>query len=123
MQALVPYKATESLMCRQPNNLKFKLCNTWNYTDIQKPGNNGTADGFWKIQRVKLPDLSEVDTDVMDEAGCHALCLKNCSCKAYSYVSGIGCLVWGVHLVDMHIFTGGGGNDMYLRLAGIELGK
>ncbi|KAF3327585.1 G-type lectin S-receptor-like serine/threonine-protein kinase B120 [Carex littledalei] len=86
-------------------------------------GNNGTADGFWKMQRVKLPDMSEVDVDVMDEAGCHASCLKNCSCKAYSYVSGIGCLVWGVHLVDMHIFTGGGGNDMYLRLAGIELGQ
>ncbi|KAJ3688697.1 hypothetical protein LUZ61_017861 [Rhynchospora tenuis] len=74
------------------------------------------------MQRVKLPDSSELDPDVMDEAGCQASCLNNCSCKAYSYVSGIGCLVWGVHLMDMHIFTGRGGNDMYLRLASIELG-
>ncbi|KAJ4773291.1 Serine/threonine-protein kinase [Rhynchospora pubera] len=87
----------------------------------EKEGNNGT-DGFWRMQRVKLPDSSELDPDVMDEAGCQASCLNNCSCKAYSYVSGIGCLVWGVHLVDMHIFTHGG-NDMYLRLASIELGQ
>lgn len=101
-------------MCQYSNKLKLN--------DVEKPGNNGTADGFWKMQRVKLPDLSEVDTDVMDEAGCQASCLMNCSCKGYSYVSGIGCMVWGVHLVDMHVFTGGGGNDMYLRLAYNELG-
>ncbi|KAJ8509656.1 hypothetical protein OPV22_000090 [Ensete ventricosum] len=78
------------------------------------------ADGFWKMEGVKLPDVSDWDTDVVDEDGCRDACLGNCSCRAYAYVSGIGCLVWRVELIDIHIFSSGG-NDMYLRLAASEL--
>lgn len=82
---------------------------------------NAEADGFWKLQGVKLPDLSDWYPN-LDENGCQTSCLRNCSCKAYSYVTGIGCLIWGVDLVDIHVFSSGG-NDMYLRLAGSELGE
>ncbi|XP_072966499.1 G-type lectin S-receptor-like serine/threonine-protein kinase B120 isoform X1 [Typha angustifolia] len=83
---------------------------------------NGTVkdDGFWKMEQVKLPDLSDWYSEVLTEDGCRVTCLSNCSCKAYAYTSGIGCLIWGQDLVDIHIFSSGG-EDMYLRLAGSEL--
>ncbi|CAL9754083.1 unnamed protein product [Musa acuminata subsp. burmannicoides] len=83
-------------------------------------GGSVEADGFWKMERVKLPDLSDWYSDIGDEDGCRATCSMNCSCKAYAFVGGIGCLVWGVDLVDIHVFSSDG-NDMYLRLAGSEL--
>lgn len=79
-------------------------------------------DGFWKIERVKLPDSSDWDNNANDEDECRAACLSNCSCRAFAYVDGIGCLGWGVDLVDIQIFSSGG-NDMYLRLASSELGE
>ncbi|XP_072966500.1 G-type lectin S-receptor-like serine/threonine-protein kinase B120 isoform X2 [Typha angustifolia] len=85
---------------------------------------NGTVkdDGFWKMEQVKLPDLSDWYSEVLTEDGCRVTCLSNCSCKAYAYTSGIGCLIWGQDLVDIHIFSSGG-EDMYLRLAGSELDR
>ncbi|XP_072966495.1 G-type lectin S-receptor-like serine/threonine-protein kinase At1g11330 isoform X1 [Typha angustifolia] len=77
-------------------------------------------DGFWKMEQVKLPDLSDWYSEVLAEDGCRVTCLSNCSCKAYAYTTGIGCLIWGQDLVDIHIFSSGG-EDMYLRLAGSEL--
>ncbi|XP_020102647.1 G-type lectin S-receptor-like serine/threonine-protein kinase B120 isoform X1 [Ananas comosus] len=91
--------------------------------DRNKTSVNGTAaeaDGFWKMEQVKLPDLSDWYSDIVDADGCRRTCLSNCSCKAYAYTSGIGCLIWGVDLVDVHIFSSGG-NELYLRLAGSEL--
>lgn len=82
----------------------------------------GEADGFLQLEGVKLPDLSDWDQSVDNNSGCEQTCLANCSCKAYSYVMGIGCLRWGVDLVDIHMFSSGG-EDLYLRLAGSELDK
>ncbi|XP_020587031.1 G-type lectin S-receptor-like serine/threonine-protein kinase B120 isoform X2 [Phalaenopsis equestris] len=87
--------------------------------------NNGSAasaggkpDGFYLMQGVKLPDLSQWLGPSIDSE-CEEACLMNCSCKAYSFVTGIGCLMWGRDLVDIHLFSSGG-NDFYLRLAGSE---
>ncbi|XP_026384255.1 G-type lectin S-receptor-like serine/threonine-protein kinase B120 [Papaver somniferum] len=44
------------------------------------------------------------------------ICLKNCSCLAYSHDGGIGCMTWGENLVDIQKFTQGG-KDLYIRLA------
>ncbi|KAG1347226.1 G-type lectin S-receptor-like serine/threonine-protein kinase B120 [Cocos nucifera] len=88
-------------------------------------GNNSEeagGDGFWRLGGVKLPDISDWKEDGVDINGCEDRCLGNCSCTAYAYVSGIGCLIWGVDLLDIHIFSSGG-NDLYLRLAGSELDK
>lgn len=82
----------------------------------------GEADGFLQLQGVKLPDLSDWDQNVLNISSCEQTCLANCACKAYSYVTGIGCLRWGKDLVDIHVFSSGG-DDLYLRLAGSELGK
>ncbi|KAK8959335.1 G-type lectin S-receptor-like serine/threonine-protein kinase B120 [Platanthera guangdongensis] len=82
-------------------------------------GGAGEQDGFYLMQGVKLPDLSYWFYGPSDESQCEEACLTNCSCKAYSYATGIGCLIWGRELVDIHMFSSGG-SDFYLRLAGSE---
>ncbi|XP_059661963.1 G-type lectin S-receptor-like serine/threonine-protein kinase At1g11330 isoform X1 [Cornus florida] len=79
------------------------------------------ADGFIKLTGVKLPDFSNF-LDLDDAVDCGNFCLKNCSCVAYANVNGIGCLVWGGHLIDVRAFSYGG-EDLYLRLAYSELGE
>lgn len=74
------------------------------------------------MQGVKLPDLSDWDSGPSTDSECMETCSTNCSCKAYSFVNGIGCLMWGGDLADVHLFSGGG-NDLYLRLAGSEFGE
>ncbi|KAK8959334.1 putative G-type lectin S-receptor-like serine/threonine-protein kinase [Platanthera guangdongensis] len=81
----------------------------------------GNSDRFYLIKGMKLPDLSYWDLDPTNDTQCKEACMKNCSCKAYSYQAGIGCLTWGRELVDIHMFSSGG-NDFYLRLAGSEFG-
>ncbi|KAI0495145.1 hypothetical protein KFK09_025294 [Dendrobium nobile] len=83
-------------------------------------GGGGEPDGFYLMQGVKLPDLSDWDSGPSNDSQCQEACSTNCSCKAYSYVTGIGCLTWGSdNMIDIHLFSSGG-NDFYLRLAGSE---
>ena len=76
-------------------------------------------DGFWKLENVKVPDFVERLDSVEDE--CRTRCLENCSCVAYAYESGIGCMVWSRDLIDMQRFSSGG-VDLYIRVAPSELG-
>ncbi|KAM6585083.1 hypothetical protein CsatB_012085 [Cannabis sativa] len=79
----------------------------------------GKNDEFLKISLLKLPDLHEyVITD--DYKGCYTWCLNNCSCLAYAFVNGIGCLVWWDDLVDIQELSFGG-FDLFLRVAHTEL--
>ncbi|KAJ1434820.1 S-locus glycoprotein domain [Sesbania bispinosa] len=55
------------------------------------------------------------------ESECRAQCLENCSCLAYAYESGVGCMVWSRDLIDMQRFSSGG-VDLYIRVAPSELG-
>ncbi|KAI3989062.1 hypothetical protein MKX01_033098 [Papaver californicum] len=48
-------------------------------------------------------------------------CLTNCSCLAYSYDSGIGCITWFGSLFDIHNLSSIGGSDLYIRLARSDL--
>ncbi|KAM0936466.1 putative protein kinase RLK-Pelle-DLSV family [Dioscorea sansibarensis] len=82
--------------------------------------NQTEADGFWKMEGVKLPDLSDWYQSVVGENSCRQTCLGNCSCRGYAYVSGINCLIWGTELLDIHMFSSGG-EDFNLRLAASEL--
>ncbi|KAL5576576.1 hypothetical protein UlMin_018275 [Ulmus minor] len=80
----------------------------------------GERDGFKKMENMKLPDFYEylMSTNFND---CHFGCLNNCSCIAYAYVDGIGCLVWSKDLIDILQIPDGGGQDLYLRLVLSEL--
>lgn len=83
---------------------------------------DGKQDLFYLMQGVKLPDFSNWNSGASNDSMCEEACLMNCSCKAYSFVTGIGCLTWGRDLVDIHLFSSGG-NDFYLRLAASEFGE
>ncbi|XP_057471927.1 G-type lectin S-receptor-like serine/threonine-protein kinase At1g61550 [Actinidia eriantha] len=82
----------------------------------------GKNDGFSKLKNVKLPDKFKYIADE-NSHGCEEWCLGNCSCAAYAYVSGIGCMVWVGELMDTQQFLSPAGEDLFLRLASSELGK
>lgn len=91
--------------------------------------NNGTSngtreDGFLKLQSLKIPGYS--DRWVGPENECGGRCLSNCSCIAYGFDVGIGCMFWRGTLMDIQKFPTGSassGSDLYIRLAISELGE
>ncbi|KAF2565611.1 hypothetical protein F2Q68_00025636 [Brassica cretica] len=58
----------------------------------------------------------------MDAEDCYRHCLHNCSYLAFSYIRGIGCLIWNQELMDVTQFYVGG-ELLSNRLARYELGK
>ncbi|XP_042520161.1 putative G-type lectin S-receptor-like serine/threonine-protein kinase At1g61610 isoform X2 [Macadamia integrifolia] len=76
-------------------------------------------DGFRQLDGIKLPDFSNWVT-VNGIGECKDECLRNCSCRAYAYVSGIGCMIWSGDLVDVQQFQEAG-NTIYIHLAASEL--
>ena len=84
--------------------------------------NNGSreGDGFLRLKKMKVPNnphRSEVN-----EQECPGSCLRNCSCTAYFYDTGLGCLLWSGDLIDMQEFLTSG-VTLHVRLAGSELSK
>ncbi|XP_068644986.1 uncharacterized protein [Aristolochia californica] len=75
--------------------------------------------GFFRLEGVKLPDHEDW-VAVEDEEECRQSCLNNCTCGAYTFASGIGCLLWGRNLVDIRRFPEGG-NQLYVRVTASEL--
>lgn len=80
-----------------------------------------TSDGFIQTSHVKLPDFA--DRLGVTSADCRDACLNNCSCHAYVYVNGIGCLIWGGELVDVEQFQQGGGESLFIRVSNSDLGS
>ncbi|KAL9277778.1 hypothetical protein ACSQ67_024997 [Phaseolus vulgaris] len=83
------------------------------------------GDGFLKFSGLKLPDTerSWFDRSISLE-DCRILCMKNCSCTAYSTLDiskeSTGCLVWFNDLIDIKEFTESD-QDIYIRMAGTEV--
>ncbi|KAK7327995.1 hypothetical protein VNO77_22089 [Canavalia gladiata] len=80
---------------------------------------NRQEDDFLKLQLVKVPDHAEWSW-VKTQDTCRSQCLNNCTCIAYSYDDGIGCMTWSVNLIDIQQFSNGG-IDLYIRLAKSDL--
>uniref|UniRef100_A0A1J3IX87 Receptor-like serine/threonine-protein kinase n=1 Tax=Noccaea caerulescens TaxID=107243 RepID=A0A1J3IX87_NOCCA len=78
----------------------------------------GKGDGFLKLQKMKVPISAE--QSLANEQDCPKQCTDNCSCTAYAYDRGIGCMLWNGSLLDMQSFLGSG-IDLYIRLADSEL--
>uniref|UniRef100_A0A2N9HRU4 Non-specific serine/threonine protein kinase n=1 Tax=Fagus sylvatica TaxID=28930 RepID=A0A2N9HRU4_FAGSY len=87
-------------------------CERWN-----KSGEEGKADGFFKLKMIKVPDFAQWSYGTKDD--CEKQCLKNCSCVAYAYDSGIGCMSWTGNIIDLRKFSVGG-SEIYIRLANLE---
>ncbi|KAL5744182.1 hypothetical protein ACOSQ2_027298 [Xanthoceras sorbifolium] len=87
---------------------------------INQTGKVAKEDEFLKLETMKLPDFA-VRSSVTLES-CREQCLNNCSCIAYAYVVGIGCMTWMGSLIDLNKFPSEGA-DLYIRLAHSELEK
>lgn len=84
------------------------------------------GDGFLKYSGVKLPDArSTMYNRTMTLEECKLVCLRNCSCMAFSSLDirneGSGCLLWFDDLIDIRVLPEG--QDIYIRLASSEIGK
>ncbi|XP_018840678.2 G-type lectin S-receptor-like serine/threonine-protein kinase At1g11330 [Juglans regia] len=85
-------------------------------------GEDGKKDGFLKVRMVKTPSLANWSAAFEDE--CKYRCLENCSCLAYAYDSGIGCMSWTrEYLIDSQQVSSTGGVDLYVRVASSELDR
>ncbi|KAK2967417.1 hypothetical protein RJ640_022349, partial [Escallonia rubra] len=82
-------------------------------------GEVGKEDGFLKLSPVKVPDFAEWPNVIQDKCG--SQCLINCSCIAYAYYLGVGCMHWSGTLVDIQKFSDSVGADLYIRVAHTEL--
>ncbi|KAL7185707.1 hypothetical protein ACSBR2_027630 [Camellia fascicularis] len=84
-------------------------------------------DGFVKFSGIKMPDTRQSwynTTMTLEE--CREVCLKNCSCTAYTNLdvrgSGSGCLLWFHDLIDLRVFSDNG-LDIYIKMASSDLGR
>ncbi|GFQ05760.1 g-type lectin s-receptor-like serine/threonine-protein kinase at4g27290 [Phtheirospermum japonicum] len=82
------------------------------------------GDGFLKYSGIKLPDAKRSWFDEnMSLEECKGLCLRNCSCMAYSSLDisrgPRGCLLWFDELVDIKEVSAQG-QDLYVRMASAE---
>ncbi|KAJ4895616.1 G-type lectin S-receptor-like serine/threonine-protein kinase [Raphanus sativus] len=80
-------------------------------------GGGGKGDGFFKMQKMKVP--ANVEKSIANEKDCPKQCINNCSCTAYAYDRGIGCMLWSGSLVDMQSLLGSG-IDLYIRVSHSE---
>ncbi|XP_052887348.1 G-type lectin S-receptor-like serine/threonine-protein kinase SD1-13 isoform X2 [Gossypium arboreum] len=92
---------------------------------FQRDSNNGSEtgqgdDGFLRLKMMKVPAFP--DRSSLINRDCKDQCLKNCSCVAYAYDDGIGCMFWGGDLIDVQKFSSHG-VDLYIRLPSSELDK
>ncbi|CAH8321075.1 unnamed protein product [Eruca vesicaria subsp. sativa] len=79
------------------------------------------SDGFYRLANVKPPDFYEFASFV-NEVQCKQGCLRNCSCTAFAYINGIGCLLWNQELIDIVRYSTGG-EFLSVRLASSELAE
>ncbi|KAL0310694.1 UNVERIFIED_CONTAM: G-type lectin S-receptor-like serine/threonine-protein kinase [Sesamum angustifolium] len=87
--------------------------------------NNATdkhrKDGFTRLTFIKVPDFMQWSSGL--ETECSSQCLANCSCLAYGYDPGIGCMFWSGSLIDVQKFAGDAGSDFYVRVSYLEMDK
>lgn len=82
---------------------------------------NGSGnDWFWKVEMIRVPDFAR--PSFVSEDTCRIQCLRNCSCIAYGYDVGVGCMSWSGNLTDI-VRLSGGGVDLYLREPNSERGR
>uniref|UniRef100_A0A0E0GXK3 Receptor-like serine/threonine-protein kinase n=2 Tax=Oryza nivara TaxID=4536 RepID=A0A0E0GXK3_ORYNI len=85
----------------------------------------GLTDKFFPVPSVRLPyDAQSISMETVASAHeCMQVCLRNCSCTAYSYGRS-GCSVWHEQLINVKQYNGTSNTNeeiLYLRLADAEL--
>ncbi|XP_048425857.1 G-type lectin S-receptor-like serine/threonine-protein kinase At4g27290 isoform X1 [Pyrus x bretschneideri] len=96
----------------------------WSHGCVRKTPLNCTGDVFQKYSGVKLPSTEQSwHNESMKLKECEMVCMKNCSCTAYTNLDirdgGSGCLLWYGDLIDIRHFAENG-QDIYIRMAAAE---
>ncbi|TQD75236.1 hypothetical protein C1H46_039227 [Malus baccata] len=96
----------------------------WSHGCVRKTPLNCTGDVFQKYSGVKLPSTEQSwHNKSMNLKECEMVCMKNCSCTAYTNLDirdgGTGCLLWYGDLIDIR-YTAENGQDIYIRMAAAE---
>lgn len=95
---------------------------------VRKSELNCGSDGFLALKSMKLPESSSTFVHkIMSLSECEKMCLKNCSCTAYSSMDitggGSGCAIWVTDLLDMRQYAAAeGGQDLFIRMSASDLG-
>ncbi|CAA7047452.1 unnamed protein product [Microthlaspi erraticum] len=92
-------------------------------TELHCQGNSTGKDAnvFHAVANIKPPDFYEFVASSGNAEDCYRGCLQNCSCLAFAYIRGIGCLIWKQELMDV-MQVSKGGEILSIRLARSELG-
>ncbi|XP_075666911.1 G-type lectin S-receptor-like serine/threonine-protein kinase At1g11300 [Castanea sativa] len=114
----------------EPNNLKEWNRGNWTSGCVRRTplqcervntgGGEGKKDGFLNLKMTKVPDNAVWSSAF--ENKCREQCLENCSCIAYAYDTGIGCMSWTNKLIDTQQCSSSG-VDLYIRVAYSEFDK
>eukprot|EP01018_Ginkgo_biloba_P011674 Gb_40120 [translate_table: standard] len=128
-------------MCSR-NNLQFCSCipgfdpkdsQDWNNqewsggcvrrTPLQCDGKKESTDGFTELSGKWLGDMAD-SYKGQTQRGCEAMCLANCSCTAFAYITNATsptCHIWSGDLLNLRDSTDG--NSLFIRLAPSDLPK
>ena len=96
------------------------MCEEHTCERVATGGEIGKMDGFLTLNMKKVPDFA--DSSFVLEPDCRQQCLQNCSCTAYAFNIGTGCLSWTGSLIDAQKFSSAG-IDLNVRVAYSELGE
>ncbi|KAB2636875.1 G-type lectin S-receptor-like serine/threonine-protein kinase [Pyrus ussuriensis x Pyrus communis] len=96
----------------------------WSNGCARKTSLNCTGDVFQKYSGLKLPSTEQSWFNrSMNLKECEMVCMKNCSCTAYTNLDirdgGTGCLLWYGDLIDIR-YLAENGQDIYIRMAAAE---
>ncbi|CAH2047914.1 unnamed protein product, partial [Thlaspi arvense] len=72
-------------------------------------------DRFRVLSGMKLPDFGSV-VSLKNSETCKDVCVRDCSCNAYEFESGVGCMIWKENLVDLQDYMLNGTN-LYIHFA------
>ena len=88
---------------------------------LNTSGESSKMDVFLKLMMMKVPDFEEWSAAQEDD--CRQQCLQNCSCIAYAFDSGAGCMTWTRSLIDTQKISYGTEVDLHIRVAHLKLGE
>ncbi|KAL3736246.1 hypothetical protein ACJRO7_025236 [Eucalyptus globulus] len=118
-----------SPVCRCLKGFVPRFSQEWDILDwsngcVRRNALDCEKDIFVKYSRLKLPDTqSSWFNESMNLQECEVVCMKNCSCMAYSNLDirdgGSGCLLWFDKLIDIREYSDYG-QDLYIRMAASE---
>ncbi|KAF3783384.1 G-type lectin S-receptor-like serine/threonine-protein kinase [Nymphaea thermarum] len=103
----------------KPVSAKNWELNDWTDGCARKNKLQCAGDQFSLLSNMRAPGKPDVARALGSAAECKSVCLKDCSCTAYSYVEN-NCSIWRGDLFNLQLLSEGSGDGIYIRLAGSQ---